>query len=111
MADVFTFETREQIAYRKLAEKVAKNQEVSVGVATELTKMAMEDLLKLYAEYGIKYDQNSHAWRQFSAIQILLYIHTCEQCGYEHPMIDYLNEVAEEVDEMINLARDLSKKS
>lgn len=109
MADILEFKTRRQLQAQKLREKMAECDEIAAATASDIVKEAMPDLIEVYNSYGLRFDDTERNFRHFSAIQLLLYIHTCSQVGFDHPMIDYLDEVSEEMEEMVEICKDIIK--
>lgn len=108
MADILEFKPRHQLQEELIRHRREELSLIAADTAQELVKEVMPYLIKVYGSYGIRFNDNDRWYKHFSAIQLLLYIHTCDQVGFEHPMIDYLDEVAEEIDAMLKTAKSLA---
>ena len=108
MAEILEFKSKKDLMDEAVRRRRNDLEAVAADTATQLVKEVMPHLIETYGSYGIRFNDHPRYYKHFTAIQLLLYIHTCEQVGFEHPMIDYLDEIAEEMDGMIKTARALA---
>lgn len=109
MADIIDINAR--LKQKKPLKRRWDDPELAAESASELVRFVMPHLIETYAEYGLRFTEDDRYYKHFTAIHLLLYVHTCEQMGYEHPMIDFLDEVSLEVEALIEAAKGFSYNS
>lgn len=75
--------------------KKLAGDELSIDTAKGIMKDIMPPMLQTLAEYGIYFAQDERYIKHIEAVQILLFVHICLQQGYEHPLLEELDDIGE----------------